>query len=222
MKAFAWTSLVNTILFPLQLISLGLDTHQLYETAKDKKEVLAQLKLTDLTSSCEYVLKNHERLTGVFALSKKTKIDHKAQELLERLHAADNKETAKTDAEEFIKILRRRMHTKYNLEVAGIIMKVALVTLGALSLFILPNPVTLGIAGVFGAAGLVLFAAQKLVLNKDPFAKPSTVWYAQVAHKLRQSLNAITDAAERLSLRCHQATSALFVKKHMQTEAMAS
>lgn len=206
-SALSWTAIVNAVLFPLQIISLGLDAHNLAESTKERNELLAKIRPTglakytvsDLTEGCRYIVQNHERLRKTLHLSKGTTLDVRAQKLFERLERSDG--GAKEDAIAFMKILRTRINTKYNLEVAGLAAKTAGVVIAGVSFFVPPNPVTWGLAGVCGVASLLIFGLEKVLLNKDPFSAPRDVWHAKLAHKVREGFGGVTNLVERISLK---------------------
>lgn len=183
-SALSWTYIVNVALFPLQLIGIGIDSYELSETKSQKTELLARLDVKDLTKSLNYVKKNHGDLAKFLGISKKCEIEKKAQALKQDKQAS----------EAFIQMLRRRVNTIYNLKVANLVIKVsALVVTGTL-LFI-PNPISMGIAGVCGLAGLATFGVEKLLLPKDPFTQ-SDSWYGKTAEKARQLFGRVTDALD--------------------------
>lgn len=221
-KAISWTSIVNIALFPLQAISIALDTHQLVELREERNKLLSYIRphglakytISDLTRACKHVADNHESLRETLNLSEAADLGRRAQSLYDRLISSQEQVTTKDDAIAFMKILRRRIHTKYNLEVAGLSAKVAGVVVAGVSLFVPPNPITWGIAGVFGIASLAIAGLGKLLLNDDPFSGPRDVWYSKLAHKIREGFGAMTDAAERLSLKVHEVASNMW-KKHL-------
>ncbi len=187
-SALSWTYVVNVALFPLQLIGIGIDSHELGELKAQRKEVLSRLSVKDLTRSLDYVKENHQELGKILAVSKKCKI-------------AEHAEAVKTDkakAEQFIKMLRTRMSTKYNLKVADLAIKVTTLFVSATMLFLPLNPVSMGFAGICGLAALTNFGVEKLMLTKDPLAQ-SDAWYSKVANKMRSVFNYVTDAIDRRS-----------------------
>lgn len=220
-KALSWTSIANIALFPLQTISIALDTHQLIELKEEKDTLLAKIRphglakytISDLTHACEYIVKNHEHLREILQISAGAKLQERAQTLYNRLITSQDQVSAVTDAVDFMKILRRRINTKYNLEVAELTAKVTGVVVASVSLFVPPNPITWGISGVFGIAALAICGLRKVLLNDDPFCGPSNVWYSKLAHKVREGFGSITDAAEKLSLKVQQVTANIWKKR---------
>jgi hypothetical protein len=171
----------------VQLISIGLDVHALNDTRKEKKDILSNIDFTDITASCKYIVENEQSVRKTLNFSKAANIAARAQAIVDG-------QTSQEDAIAFIKICRRRIHTKYNLDVAKLSAKVAGVAMAAISLFVPPNPVTLGIAGISAVTQVALFGLGKLLLNKDPFSAPRDVWYAQLADKVREHAGRLTDA----------------------------
>ena len=203
-NALSWISIVNIALFPLQAITIGLDVDQLAELSEEKNKLLAKIRphghasysVRDLTEACSYVRENHKRLREILQLSEASELDRLAQRLYDRLVVGTEEVSARHDAVEFMKILKRRIHTKYNLEVAALSAKVAGVVAAGVSLFVPVNPVTWGIAGAFGIASLATAGIGAFLLNDDPFSGPADVWYSKFAHKIRQGFGVITDAIE--------------------------
>lgn len=182
-KALSWTGIVNAVLFPLQFISLGLEAFELGEVRVEKKHILSKLSLDDVQKSLQYVQENHATLRKQLVISK-------TQDLAAR---ALNLKNDKEGAEEFIKLLRRRIHTKYNLKAASVIIKITTVGAGFASLIAPVAPATLAIAGVSGLAGLVHFGIEKLLLNKNPFSEAES-WHQKLAQKVRNTFAKVTDA----------------------------
>lgn len=203
-NALPWTEIVNNVLFPLQALSLGLSVHDFTETANDHHEFLQNLNVKDLTSSCQYVMKNKDRLRKVLVLSKKTNLDLRAERIMQGIQSvnAEERRIAKEEGDALVSILRRRVNTKFNLEVAGLVVKVAAVATAGISIVVPPNPVTMGIGAICAVASLALYSLEKLLLssNKDPFAEPENVWYKQMAHKARQFVYRCADSVEKVAL----------------------
>lgn len=212
-KALTWMPIVNAALFPLSIIDAGLDGHQLYETRNARKDILANITVTDLTKSLEYVKDNHASLSKTLVLSKKTEINEKAQEILTRLTSSEDKKEVQAEAEQFVKILRRRIHTKYNLEFAGVISKVAAVGIAGAALVVPANFVAWGLAAASAVASGGIFVAGQVLLNKDPFSPPKDVWYAKMAEKVRLFAGRVTDGIERLSLKVSTAFNAMMARR---------
>ncbi len=185
-SALSWTYVVNVVLFPLQLIGIGIDTHDLGELKAQRKEVLTRLDVKDLTKSLDYVKENHDTLRKILGISKKCRIEERAEAV------KDNK----AEAQQFIKMLRTRVSTKYNLKIADLTIKIATLFVTATMLFLPLNPISMGFAGLCGLAGLANFGVEKLMMNKDPLAT-SDAWYSKVANKMRSACDYITDAIDR-------------------------
>ena len=208
-KALSWIPLVNIILFPLQFGTVGLDSLEISDLRKERDGLfskirprgLAKYTVEDLTCGCKYIVANSERIRKTMQLSKNTDIQGRAEKLLERLTEANADINIMRESKEFLKILRTRINTQYNLKVAGLAARTAGVVVAGVSLFVPPNPFTWALAGVFGLAALVCFALEKVLLNKDPFSPTEDVWHAKVVHKVRQGFGEVTKAAERMSIR---------------------
>ncbi len=195
-SSLAWTGIVSAVLFPLQVIEIGNDTHQLKQTKEDRKNILSNLSVKDLTYSCKYVIENHESLRKSLCLTKHAKINEMAKNILLK------GEAGRKEGEEFIKTLRRRIHTKHNLEFSGIILKSAAIGAGIGVLATGPNPISLGLAAGTGFAVIGHFGVGKLLLQKNPFSSPKNVWYAKLAEKMRNAFAVLTDAmAQRIDAR---------------------
>lgn len=203
-NALPWTEIVNNVLFPLQALSLGLSVHDFSETATDRHEFLHNLNVQDLTATCQYVIKNKDRLRKALVLSKKTNLDFRADRIMQGIQSANAEERrlAKEEGEALVAILRRRVNTKFTLEVAGLVVKVAAVATAGISIFVPPNPVTLGIGAICAVASLAIYSLEKLLLqsNKDPFSEPDAVWHKQMAHKARQFVYTCADNVEKIAL----------------------
>jgi hypothetical protein len=200
-ESIGWAWHVSVALLPLQILNIGLDVYDLNDLTHKKKDILANITVKDITKSCTYIEQNHESLRKTLGLSKATDIAAKARELL----ATPNKEKS----EKFVKTLRRRINTKFNLEVSKLASKVGNIVMGTLSLFIPLTPATLAIGGLFGLSSLLLFGLEKLLINKDPFSEPKDVWYSKAAHKIREGFGKVTDAIEQASIK----TSRLFATR---------
>jgi len=197
-NSLPWTSIVAKFLFPLEVLSAGLAAHDVSEIHDDRREILDNMKVEDLTKACQYVIKNKERLRKVFVVSKKTQIDLRAERIMKGLQSEnlDAQRLARQEGEEFVNTLRRRINTKYGLQVAALAVKVTGVVSLGVSLFVPPNPVTLGIGAICAVAGFALYGLEKLLINKDPFTKSSDVWHEQIFHQARTIVYKGMDAVE--------------------------
>lgn len=193
-SALTWTPIVNAIFFPAQIVSIGLDLHDHAETAEMRNELLPMLRAKDLTKACGYVAEHHYRIRKFCQLSKATELHQKAQTLFSRLTAGE--EQARVDAAAFIQVLKTRVNTRYNLEVAALAAKVTTVASTAISLMMPLNAVSWCITAVSGIASTIIFGLQKLLLNKNPFAEPRDVWYERAAQAVRHQFNNLTNAIE--------------------------
>ncbi|MCE5293597.1 MAG: hypothetical protein LLF94_03160 [Chlamydiales bacterium] len=207
-EAIAWTGIVNIVLFPIQIISVALDAHSVHETRLERKVIIANIRpqdlkkytIKDITKACKFVA-THQNLRKTLGISKRSNLEKRANDLYMRFKKAEDKEKTMQDGLAFIKIIERRIHTSYNLKVADIVAKAAGAVMAGISLFVPPNPVTMGLAGVFGVASLCVLGFKKLLLNKDPFAATRDVWHQNLLHKARECVGRATDAIGNRYLR---------------------
>ncbi len=190
-KSLSWTGVVSAVLFPLQLVEIGNHLHDLKQTREDRKNILSNISVKDLTHSCKYVIANHDSLGKSLCITKHAKIDEMAKTILSK------GEAGRKEGEEFVKTIRGRIHTKHNHEVGAIYLKGAAIGSGLGVLATGPNPIALGFAAGTGLAIIGHFGAGKLLLNKNPFQAPKNVWYAKLAEKMRGVFAVATDAMAR-------------------------
>ncbi len=202
--AFSWVATVSKVLFPLQALDFGLDAHETYTQRQKRDTLLANIKVEDLTKSAEYIRDNYSDVRKALVITKKAEIDKKAMAILEGLKKTpEEAKKAQAEGEAFMKVLRRRVNTKYNLQYAGSVAKAFGVAAGAVSLAA-PNPVTGGLVGATALASGVLFVVGKIALNKNPFEQAGDQWYQKLAAKIRVVVGNMTDAVERAALRLAQ------------------
>ncbi|MBS0637491.1 MAG: hypothetical protein JSS12_08260 [Verrucomicrobia bacterium] len=194
-NALSWTPFVSAILFPSQVISLGLDMHDHADTKEMRNQLMPILRAKDLTRACGYVVEHQQTVRKFLHFSKATELQKRAETLFNRLQAGELQ--AETDATAFIEVLKTRVNTKYNLEVAALATKVATVASTAVSIAMPLNVVSWGITAIGGIASTIIFGLQKLLLNKNPFSSPRDLWYERAFHAVRLHFNQLTQAIER-------------------------
>lgn len=180
-NAISWTDLISKILYPLQFISLALNTYELTTTRKARAELFANTEILSkgetkskriekLTHGLLYIQNNHKAIRKGLSIAKRAEIDKKANECLVKIES-QNKE-AILKAEELICTLRLHATRKLSLQSASLAIRISGVMGTTLTLVTPPNPFTFGAVATAAILGLALNGLQAIMTPKNPFDPP--------------------------------------------------
>lgn len=170
---------------------------------------LREKRVEQLKASCDYVMKNEKRLRKSLDLAKETRIHLVSQRVLEGLKS-DSEEVrnkALEEGEKLMQTLRRRVNTKFGIELTKLNVRTAGVAISIASFFTGPSPTALIAFGAFGVATLALYVFEKVMLPKDPFSVPKDVWHEKAPHNFREGFfngyRAVQDAMRQTAKVVH-------------------
>lgn len=190
-EAITWTQVVNQALFPLQFVSLGIDLHDAAETESLKRQITTQ---KNHRTFCEFVVEHHRAIRKKLSLSKASRIDKKAQAILETFSESPKK--AKMEAEQFRRVFEKRVSKRLALDLLNVVVKVVAVVSVAIMLFMPPNPAVWIVAGVSGVLTASITVLDLLLMSEDPFAKQQDLIY-RIRKPVKKVFNECIIALER-------------------------
>jgi hypothetical protein len=217
-SSLPWTDLVGKILFPLQFLALQSNVSEANKNLKLKEKIFEKIKTTNaensidkrienLVKSMDFVQEEWEDIRKPLKLSEKMQVPERIEAVRKEIlseKTPEEKKAALEEGEKLMETLKTRAKTKFSVQLASTIARIVSLAVSGILLFTAVSmPVGWVLLGATLGVGLIAFALEKIMLNKNPLAEPGDSLTQQFAKKVRDGIfklsNSVESAAERVS-----------------------